>query len=102
MDLGIGHKRLTILLIKRIIHQIDHLKNTVKIDHFIHADVNEFFSALAVVEVTAKWSVWNDICCKWKSKWPVCLPEYVNESDGINKYYFIDPVAYDYNRSTPN
>ena len=70
----------------------EHLKNTVKIDHFIHADVNEFFSALAVVEVTAKWSVWNDICCKWKSKWPVCLPEYVNESDGINKYYFIDAL----------
>lgn len=70
----------------------EHRKNTVKIDQFIHSDVNEFFAAYSAPEPDASWMSWGEICRKWRAQWPICLPEYANEKEGINKYFFIEKL----------
>lgn len=70
----------------------EHHKNTVKIDQFIHADVEEFFAALPAVKPLEAWLGWGDTCRRWKEQWPVCLPAYAEEKDGINKYSFIEKL----------
>jgi len=70
----------------------EHRKNTVKIDQFIHADVNEFFGEFAAPVPAEIWAAWGDICRKWRTQWPVCLPEYADEKEGINKYFFVEKL----------
>jgi acetolactate synthase-1/2/3 large subunit len=70
----------------------EHLKNTVKIDQFIHSDVVEFFSAFNSIQSIDVWHAWGEICRKWRDQWPVCLPRYENEKEGINKYSFIEKL----------
>ena len=70
----------------------EHLKNTVGIDQFIHSDVVEFFSALPSIKPMEAWQKWGKICLKWREQWPVCLPVYADEKDGINKYSFIEKL----------
>jgi len=70
----------------------EHLKNTVKIDQFIHADVTEFFSKMPSVNFQEEWDGWGDICRKWREQWPICLPSYSDNSKYINKYSFIDKL----------
>jgi acetolactate synthase-1/2/3 large subunit len=66
----------------------EHKKNTVKINHFIHSDVNQFF-----VKFKGKFTFieWLRTCKKWKEKWPTCLPKYKNDKL-INKYQFIESM----------
>jgi len=70
----------------------EHRKNTVKIDQFIHADVAEFFTAFISVKPLEAWQGWGTTCRRWKAQWPVCLPAYADEKNGINKYFFIDKL----------
>lgn len=70
----------------------EHQKNTVKIDQFIHADVASFFADFAAPQPAESWSGWGETCRKWREKWPVCLPEYAEEKEGINKYFFIEKL----------
>lgn len=70
----------------------EHHKNTVKIDQFIHADVAEFFTAFPAVKPLEAWQGWGETCRKWRGQWPVCLPRYADEKDGINKYSFIEKL----------
>jgi acetolactate synthase-1/2/3 large subunit len=81
---------------KLIVIDIDpneHLKNTVKIDQFIYSDVLEFFNSLPLIELSAEWLDWGVKCREWKDKWPVCLPEYTDDREGINKYLFINKLS---------
>jgi len=70
----------------------EHLKNTVKIDQFIHADVAEFFSQLPIVNPQDTWQKWGITCRKWRKQWPICLSSYADEKKYINKYSFIDKL----------
>ncbi len=70
----------------------EHLKNTVKIDQFIYSDVGEFFNKFPAVKPLEAWHGWGETCRKWKAQWPVCLPSYADEKDGINKYSFIEKL----------
>lgn len=36
---------------------------------------------------------WLERCQEWKRKYPVCLPEYEDEQEGINSYHFIDRLS---------
>lgn len=65
----------------------EHKKNTVKINHFIHSDVKNFFA-----QFSGKYtfSEWHKTCINWKKLWPVCLPEYKKTKNLINKYAFIN------------
>ncbi|NLX26359.1 MAG: thiamine pyrophosphate-binding protein [Lentisphaerae bacterium] len=70
----------------------EHRKNTVEIDHFIHGDVNDFLRRFPESDYRAS-EAWSNKCLFWKSKWPVCLPEYADDSEGINLYWFTDRLA---------
>lgn len=70
----------------------EHLKNTVKINQFIHSDVMEFFSAFTSIKPMDAWQTWGETCRKWRDQWPVCLPSYASEKEGINKYSFIEKL----------
>lgn len=71
----------------------EHQKNTVKIDQFIHSDVSEFFRTFSAPTPAKNWLVWGETCRKWRAQWPVCLPSYSDEKDGINKYLFVEKLT---------
>ncbi len=79
------------------IDPIEHQKKTVRIDLFINADAKKFLQAqkLGVKEPGSKsdFSDWVSKCAHWKSKWPICLPEYSDDTHGINLYYFVDRLS---------
>jgi len=70
----------------------EHEKETIKIDVMIHSDLSEFFTAIGKVEPQEEWIGWGKKTIKWREQWPVILPEYSNDKDGINKYYFIEKL----------
>ena len=70
----------------------EHLKKTVKINQFIHSDVLEFFNSLPLIDPIKEWLDWGKKCKEWREKWPVFLPAYLDDSDGINKYLFIEKL----------
>jgi acetolactate synthase-1/2/3 large subunit len=70
----------------------EHQKNTVKIDQFIHADVAEFFAKFAAPKSSEDWLGWGETCRKWREQWPVCLSDYAEEKEGINKYLFVEKL----------
>lgn len=75
------------------IDENEHKKNTVKIDTIINADIKMFLlqldSVLANKSDLANNS-WAVTCEKWKKMWPIFIPEYTDDTDGINLYYFMD------------
>lgn len=73
------------------IDPVEHQKNTVRIDHFINADVAAVLARLnlATPPDTAPWC---ETCLRWKNQWPVCLPVYA-DSDRVNLYYFTDRLT---------
>ena len=75
------------------IDTVEHQKNTVKIDHFVHAHVRDFLQGLLSLERLSPATSWPQTCLTWKMQWPVCLPEYIDRSQGVNLYYFIDELS---------
>ena len=71
---------------------VEHRKNTVRIDRFIHADAGDFLGKYRPPE-TPDTAAWVKRCLGWKAKWPVCLPEYAEAKGGINLYYFVDRIS---------
>lgn len=75
------------------IDENEHKKNTVKIDTIINADIKEFLiqleSAFKSKPLSLK-SSWKGICEKWKKMWPIFVPDYIDDTNGINLYYFMD------------
>jgi acetolactate synthase I/II/III large subunit len=74
------------------INNIEHKKNTVKIDHFINADIKKVLQKLERIQSSSD-NFWREKCLHWKNKYPVCLPEYGEEKDGINLYYFVNRLS---------
>ncbi|MGH9443995.1 MAG: thiamine pyrophosphate-binding protein [Thermoanaerobaculia bacterium] len=66
-------------------------KPTVKADLTIHADVGAVLSALNALTLESDGSThapWLRWCAERKRKYPVVLPEYSDDSRGINPYFF--------------
>ena len=67
-------------------------KPTVKPDLGVHADVADVFRALAALPspvypaAHAEWLRW---CKERKTRYPVVLPEYADDSHGVNSYFFV-------------
>lgn len=65
-------------------------KPSVVPDLKIHADVSEFMGGLR--ESLGGWRFdgdgWVAQTQKWKDRYPVDLPEYVDETEGVNSYHF--------------
>ena len=78
------------------IDPVEHSKKTVSIDLFIKADVKEFLAAFEQKLKTTPlpdFSGWAAKCLAWKTKWPVCLPEYAGDKHGINIYFFTETLS---------
>lgn len=78
------------------IDEFEHQKNTIKIDHFICADLRDFFADMQNINSDAgheQRQQWLQKCLEWKDKWKVCLPEYEDDSKGINLYKFVDELS---------
>ena len=61
----------------------EHLKDTVKIDKFIHSDAKDFLQKNIFNRKRTKW---NETCLRWRSEWVIC-PE-KNPSKKVDLYYF--------------
>ena len=75
------------------IDPVQHLKNTIRIDLFVNADIKKFLEELNGKELNVTTNDWQKKCSTWKEKYPVCLPEYKNDKNGINLYYFVDRLS---------
>ncbi len=77
------------------IDPIEHEKNTVRIDLFVNADVQRFLNHIigASIPIGDDRKNWIKKCLEFKTKYPVCLPEYANNPEGINLYYFVDRLS---------
>lgn len=84
---------------KKAIVDIDILelnKKTVHADLPIQADARDFL--IELVNQIEKIDLpdisnWRDKCRNWKNKYPVVLPEYKNEKDYVNSYYFTEILS---------
>ncbi len=74
------------------IDKYEHTKNTVHIEQLVIADVKDVLSRLELPEAL-DFSGWADKCLSWKKRWPVCLPEYDDDSQGINIFKFLDTLS---------
>ena len=75
------------------IDPVEHKKNTVRIDRFIHAEVKLFGGKMTTLTPLPPKTAWLEKCQHWKAKYPVCLPEYADDSVGLNLYYFVDCLS---------
>jgi acetolactate synthase-1/2/3 large subunit len=84
---------------KKIIVDIDTAelkKRSIVPDLPIHSDAKDF-----MIELIKQWDGrpqlqiddWRDRCRNWRSKYPVVLPEYEVEKNGVNSFYFIDVLS---------
>jgi len=76
----------------------EHKKGTVRIDLFINSDAKKFFKSIKNKgfenrRLHNNITEWLKKCNSWKERYPVCLPEYAKEKNGINIYYLIDILS---------
>jgi len=74
------------------IDPVEHAKKTVRIDRLILSDLRRFFALVPDMQPKPHEN-WVSRCNHWKSEWPVCLPEYSDDSQGINLYYCVDRLS---------
>ncbi len=85
---------------KKIMVDIDEAelkKPSIKVDFPIHADAKEFMRELLhqIDEQNVKIEVadWIQKCVYWKAKYPVVLPEYAENKEVVNSFYFVEVLA---------
>ena len=71
----------------------EHKKNTVKIDKIIHSDLKCFFEMMPEQIVNPHILEWKNICINWKKKYPVCLPEFYADENGLSLYAFTTEMS---------
>lgn len=73
----------------------EHMKNTVHVDQVIVADAKRVIEKLLKADglLLRGYEEWAKICLEWKNKYPVCLKEYYDDSNGINMYVFIEELS---------
>ena len=67
-----------------------------KIDVDINFNINDFlnninknFDKISLQDI----SEWKSKIKEWKEKYPICLPEYCNQKEFVNPYYFMDVLS---------
>ncbi len=71
------------------IDEIEHKKPLVKFDKLIIADAKDFLQQLTQIELP-KYEQWLEKTNEWKKDFTIFVPEYENDSDGLNYYKFIE------------
>ncbi len=69
----------------------EHKKNTIHIDKFIYSDAKYFLSRVSI-EKKEEYVNWANKVKHWKAKYPVCLPEFYDDTDGISMYAFTNEL----------
>ena len=69
----------------------EHKKDTIKIDLFVEMDAKDFISKFEPEYCSPK--QWTDTCSKWKTTWPVFLPEHKDDEGGVSMYHFMDKLS---------
>ena len=87
-DYFVRDAKLTVVDIDRTEHE----KDTIKIDELIVADLKDVFEKLTLDE-DIDYNEWAETCYNWKEKYPICLDEYYDDSEGINLYVFIEELS---------
>lgn len=67
-----------------------------KIDVDINYDINDFLEvALKKIDGVSvnDLSGWKERIRTWKTKYPICLPEYLEQKDKVNPYAFMDALS---------
>jgi len=84
------------------IDENEHKKETIKIDKIIQADAKLFLKKINMIKYDdLEFIEWLVNCQNWKNKYPVFLPEYENDLNGINFYKFMDVLADKMNADIP-
>ncbi len=82
---------------RKIVVDIDlteHKKKTIDIDRVIHADVGCVITKLiSDFQDDICYNEWLARCQNWKSKYPVVLKEYEDDTSGINYYKMVDEIC---------
>ena len=52
--------------------------------------INRFLDQIPEVQNVKPWL---EKCCEWRLKYPIVLPEYYREKNGVNSYVFIDTLS---------
>lgn len=85
---------------KKVVIDIDltsHRKRTIKIDRLIESDAKVALQGLLTRLRDSKFKsvsgLWLQRCVAWKSKYPVCLPEYEKTVGAVNVYTFMDRLS---------
>jgi len=85
---------------KKIMVDIDEVelrKPSLHPDLPICADAGRFLTTLLdridSDDVTLSIDAWRQRCRQWKVKYPVCLPEYRDNRDKVNSFYFVDRLS---------
>ena len=77
------------------VDEVEHKKKLVEIDRLILSDAKLFLQELLLQmdeKVSKSYQTWQDKANQWKQLWPVCLPKYDDDSDGINYYKMIELI----------
>jgi len=69
----------------------EHKKDTIKIDYFINADAKLFLEGCNFEKQFDQ--TWANTCLGWKNKWRICQPDWEEDREGINLYYFTDKLS---------
>lgn len=73
------------------IDEIEHRKNTVRIDQLINADARAFLRALPRLHMKDT-ADWVQKCIHWKEVLPVFTPDQQDDANGISKFAFIQQL----------
>jgi acetolactate synthase-1/2/3 large subunit len=71
-------------------------KPTIKIDYPINEDLNVFLTKLnskLTNKTIPNWNKWTEKTQTWKHNYPVFQPEYKNNTNRINSFYFIEILS---------
>ncbi|HJW92941.1 MAG TPA: thiamine pyrophosphate-binding protein [Thermoanaerobaculia bacterium] len=71
------------------IDEAELLKPTIKADLRVHADARELLEALNALPAPPARDEWLQWCQARKERYPVVLPQYADDSRGINPYLFV-------------
>ncbi len=83
---------------KKIVVDVDEAElsknNGVKIDLKINIDLKDFFKRVNKMDYLKKdYSNWVNKFGEWKKKYPICLPEYSNQTTNVNSYIFMRQLS---------
>ena len=74
-------------------HEI-HKDNGLCLDLAIQCDINEFLKKInSRIITTPDLTPWQARIKEWRTRYPVCLPEYYDQEDRVNPYVFMNELS---------